>query len=72
MISIIGAGKVGSASAFNILRLRISDVVLIDIAEDLGEGEALDMMQAAPAIEFDGKVKGRSLSKSQRIEFEHL
>jgi len=60
MISIIGAGKVGSASAFNILRFRISDVVLIDIAEDLARGEALDMMQAAPAIEFDGKVKGTS------------
>ena len=58
MISIIGAGKVGSASAFNILRFRISDVVLIDIAEDLARGEALDMMQAAPAIEFDGRVKG--------------
>jgi malate dehydrogenase len=60
MISIVGAGKVGSASAFNILRFRISDVVLIDIAEDLARGEALDMMQAAPAIEFDGRVKGTS------------
>jgi len=60
MISIIGAGKVGSATAFNILRLRTSDVVLIDIAENLAKGEALDMMQAAPAIEFDGKIRGTS------------
>jgi malate dehydrogenase len=58
MITIIGAGKVGSAAAFNILRLRIGDVVLIDIAENLAQGEALDMMQAAPAIEFDGKITG--------------
>lgn len=58
MISIIGAGKVGSAAAFNILRFRISDVVLLDTAKDLARGEALDMMQAAPAIEFDGKVVG--------------
>jgi malate dehydrogenase len=58
VISIIGAGKVGSASAFNILRFRIDDVVLIDIAGDLAKGEALDMMQAAPAIEFDGEVEG--------------
>jgi malate dehydrogenase len=58
MISIIGAGKVGSSAAFNILRFRISDVVLIDIAENLARGEALDMMQAAPAIEFDGKIRG--------------
>jgi malate dehydrogenase len=60
MISIIGAGKVGSAAAFNILRYRVSDVVLIDIAENLAKGEALDMMQTAPAIEFDGKIKGTS------------
>jgi malate dehydrogenase len=60
MITIIGAGKVGSAAAFNILRYRISDVVLIDIYENVAKGEALDMMQAAPAIEFDGKIRGTS------------
>jgi len=60
MISIIGAGKVGSAAAFSILGFRISDVVLVDIAENLAQGEALDMMQAAPAIEFDGKIRGTS------------
>jgi len=58
MISIVGAGKVGSSAAFNILGRRISDVVLIDVIENLAQGEALDMMQAAPAIEFDGKIKG--------------
>lgn len=58
MITIIGAGRVGSAAAFNILRYRIGDVVLIDIFENLAKGEALDMMQTAPAIEFDGKIKG--------------
>ena len=60
MISIIGAGRVGAAAAFNLLRFRISDVVLVDVAENLAHGEALDMMQAAPAIEFDGKVVGTS------------
>jgi malate dehydrogenase len=60
MISIVGAGKVGSSAAFNILGRRISDVVLVDIAENLAKGEALDMMQAAPAIEFDGKIRGTS------------
>lgn len=58
MISIIGAGKVGSSAAFNIIRFRISDVVLVDIIENLAKGEALDMMQAAPAIEFDGTIRG--------------
>ncbi|MDI6691423.1 MAG: hypothetical protein QME50_06115 [Candidatus Bathyarchaeota archaeon] len=42
MISIIGAGKVGSSAAFRILEFRVSDVVLIDIAENLAHGEAFD------------------------------
>ncbi|MBS7616133.1 malate dehydrogenase [Candidatus Bathyarchaeota archaeon] len=58
MITIIGAGRVGSTAAFNILRYRIGDVVLIDIFENLAKGEALDMMQTAPALEFDGKIIG--------------
>jgi malate dehydrogenase len=58
VITIVGAGKVGSAAAFDILKDRISDVVLIDLNADLAKGEALDMMQAAPAIEFDGKIQG--------------
>ncbi|MGA2682755.1 MAG: malate dehydrogenase [Candidatus Bathyarchaeia archaeon] len=58
MITIIGAGKVGSEAAYNILQDRISDVVLIDLYQELAQGEALDMMQAAPAIEFDGKIHG--------------
>jgi malate dehydrogenase len=58
MITVVGAGKVGSSAAFSILERRIADVVLIDVAEDRAVGEALDMMQAAPAIEFDGKITG--------------
>ncbi len=60
MITVIGAGRVGAEAAFDILRYKISDVVLIDVFGDLAKGEALDMMQAAPAIEFDGKIRGAS------------
>jgi malate dehydrogenase len=60
MITVIGAGKVGSEAAFDILRYKISDVVLIDTNEKAAKGEALDMMQAAPAIEFDGTIRGTS------------
>jgi malate dehydrogenase len=60
MITIVGAGKVGSSAAFSSLGRRIGDVVLVDVAENVAVGEALDMMQAAPAIEFDGKIEGTS------------
>jgi len=58
MISIIGAGRVGCVSAFNILRMRIADVTLVDVQDGLAAGEALDLIQSSPAIEFDGKIKG--------------
>jgi malate dehydrogenase len=58
LISIIGAGRVGSVSAFNILRMRIADVTLVDVQDGLAEGEALDLIQSSPAIEFDGKING--------------
>jgi malate dehydrogenase len=58
MISIIGSGRVGSVSAFNILRMRIADVTLVDVQDGLAEGEALDLIQSSPAIEFDGKING--------------
>lgn len=58
MITIIGAGKVGSAAAFEILKYRLGDVLIVDLNANLAKGEALDMMQAAPAIEFDGEIRG--------------
>ena len=60
MITIIGAGKVGSQVAFNIIERRIADVILIDTADDLAHGQVLDMMQSTPAIEFDGIIRGTS------------
>jgi malate dehydrogenase len=69
MITIIGAGRVGSTAAFDILKDHIDDVILIDLYEELAQGEALDMMQAAPAIEFDGKIRGtKDLSEMKNSE----
>jgi len=38
--------------------MRIADVTLVDIQDGLAEGEALDLIQSSPAIEFDGKING--------------
>jgi malate/lactate dehydrogenase len=58
MITINSAGRVGREAAFNILEDKIGDVILIDLQAELAKSEALDMMQAAPAIEFDGEIRG--------------
>jgi malate dehydrogenase len=60
MITIIGAGKVGSQVAFNVIERKIADVVLVDTSEGLAQGQVLDLMQSSPAIEFDGTITGTS------------
>lgn len=46
MITIIGAGRVGSSTAMRIADMNIDDVLLLDIVEGLSTGEALDISQA--------------------------
>jgi len=38
--------------------MRIADVTLVDVQDGLAQGEALDLIQSSPAIEFDGRIKG--------------
>ncbi|WP_455282918.1 malate dehydrogenase [[Eubacterium] cellulosolvens] len=60
MITIVGAGKIGSACALSIVYRGISDVTMVDIQEGLAKGEALDITQASPSIGFEGVIKGSS------------
>lgn len=58
-VSVIGAGNVGATCAEVIAFRQIaSEVVLVDIAEGLAEGKAMDIMQCAANSGFDTVVKG--------------
>lgn len=61
-VSIIGGGgRVGSTAAFSLLsRGLVSEVVLIDIAEDKAKGEALDMTHALAGMGVNAEVRGGS------------
>lgn len=51
-VTIIGAGAVGSATAYALLaRNAVSEIVLIDINTERALGEALDIKQATPFLE---------------------
>ena len=52
-ISFIGAGRVGSSAAFSVLHSldTLKEIVMVDIVQDLAEGEALDLTHAAYAME---------------------
>ena len=57
-VTIIGAGNVGTAAAFYLAENKVSNVLLIDTAEGLAKGKALDLMEAAPIRGYDVTVDG--------------
>ena len=58
-ISIIGSGGVGSNLAFNILSgLRIEELVLVDINQELAKGIGLDLEDTRLFLGFNTTIKG--------------
>ncbi|MFC2175304.1 malate dehydrogenase, partial [archaeon] len=60
-LSFIGAGRVGSSTAFSVLHSvdSINEIALVDIAGGLAEGEAQDLTHAAFAMgRGDVKITG--------------
>ena len=59
-IALIGAGMIGGTLAHLAAMRELGDIVLLDIAEGIPEGKALDIAQAGPVDDFDAKLKGSS------------
>mgnify|MGYP001032608175 CR=1 FL=1 len=57
-VSIIGAGNVGSLLALRLLEFNLDEVLLVDIAEGLAEGKALDLQDMAAVYKYDYQIKG--------------
>ncbi len=59
-VAVIGAGHVGATCAQRIAEADIADVHLVDIAEGLAAGKALDLSQAAPVVGHSRRITGSS------------
>uniref|UniRef100_A0A7C3M931 Malate dehydrogenase n=1 Tax=Archaeoglobus fulgidus TaxID=2234 RepID=A0A7C3M931_ARCFL len=60
-LGFVGAGRVGSTSAFTcLLNLDVDEIALVDIVEDLAIGEAMDLAHAAAGIEKYPEIIGGS------------
>ncbi len=60
-IGFVGAGRVGSASAFTCIQhMDVEEIALVDIVEDLAVGEAMDLAHAASALDKYPKIVGGS------------
>ncbi|MEG0476433.1 MAG: malate dehydrogenase [Raoultibacter sp.] len=57
-VTIVGAGNVGATAAHIIAAKNLADVVLIDVAEGLPQGKALDMMHMRSVEGFTVSVTG--------------
>ena len=58
-VTVVGAGAVGASCAEYIaIKNFASEVVLVDIKENLAEGKAMDLMQTSSLNGFDTKIVG--------------
>lgn len=57
-ITVVGAGNVGATTAHWLATREIADVVLVDIAEGIPQGKALDLRQSTPIIGKDVALVG--------------
>jgi malate dehydrogenase len=57
-IALVGAGQIGGTLALLAGTKHLGDVVLVDIAEGVPQGKALDIAEAAPVEGFSGLFTG--------------
>ncbi|MBS3754687.1 MAG: malate dehydrogenase [Desulfobacterales bacterium] len=57
-VTVVGAGNVGATAAQRLAEKQLCDVVLVDIAEGLPQGKALDLAEAAPIEKHDVYLAG--------------
>jgi malate dehydrogenase len=57
-VTVVGAGMVGRTVTQEVARRDYTDVVLVDIVENLPQGIALDINQAGPVLGYEPRVKG--------------
>jgi malate dehydrogenase len=58
-ITVVGAGHVGATAAQRLAEMELArEVVMVDVAEGIAEGKALDQWESAPVEGFDTRVTG--------------
>ncbi len=64
-IAVVGAGNVGATAAQHIAERELArELILLDVAEGIPQGKALDLAEASPVDRFDTRVTGTSDSGS--------
>jgi malate dehydrogenase len=65
-ITIVGAGRVGEATAHELARRALGDIVLLDVVPNLAQGKALDLMELRPLENCDVTIAGSTSYEASR------
>jgi malate dehydrogenase len=57
-IALIGSGMIGGTLAHLAAIRELGDIILVDVAEGIPQGKALDLAQAGPVEGYDAKLTG--------------
>jgi malate dehydrogenase len=57
-VTVVGSGHVGATLVQRIAETRLADVVMMDVAEGVPLGKALDLMESGPVLGYDSKITG--------------
>jgi malate dehydrogenase len=59
-VTVVGAGNVGATCAQELARRDYADIVLVDVAEGVSEGKALDINQAGAVLGYEPNIVGKT------------
>ena len=65
-IALVGAGNIGGTLAHLIGLKELGDVILIDVAEGIPQGKALDLVQSSTIESFNANIQGSTNYKEMK------
>ena len=65
-IALVGAGNIGGTLAHLIGLKELGDIILIDVADGMAQGKALDLAQSSTIESFNASIKGSTNYKEMK------
>ena len=65
-IALVGAGNIGGTIAHLIGLKELGDIILIDVADGMPQGKALDLVQSSTIESFNASIKGSTNYKEMK------
>ncbi len=57
-VTVVGGGNVGATLVQRLAESGLADIVMVDVAEGMPQGKALDLLESGPIMKYDSFVAG--------------